>query len=383
VILSIIIVNYNVKYFLEQCLCSVEKAIANDVQLIDRTEIFVVDNHSTDGSLEYLQYKFRAVRFLVNSENVGFAKANNQALALATGLYILFLNPDTIIAEDTIAVCLSTMKTHSNIGATGVRMIDGSGSFLKESKRGFPSTWTSFYKLSGLAALFPHSRLFASYYLGHLKENENSNVNILSGAFMLIRKEALDKTGGFDEQFFMYAEDIDLSYRITQARYENYYVADTSIIHFKGESTKKDMKYVRQFYKAMNQFMRKHIRSSIAFTYLIQMAVWSRSKIAALSNLRPVKKKTAVIAESFLIGDKKNIELLKQSLPTSSRIIVDTSDKANEIIFCEGPELSFKEIIHQMQEGTEKKLFYKIHAGNSHSIVGSDSKNENGESIPL
>jgi len=383
VILSIIIVNYNVKYFLEQCLCSVEKAIAYDVQLIDSTEIWVVDNHSSDGSFEYLQYKFHGVRFLVNNENTGFAKANNQALALATGKYILFLNPDTIIAEDTISICLSTMKTHRNIGAAGVRMIDGGGSFLKESKRGFPSMWTSFCKLSGLTALFPHSKLFASYYLGHLKENENSKVNVLSGAFMLIRKEALDKTGGFDERFFMYAEDIDLSFRITQAGYENYYIADTSIIHFKGESTKKNLKYVKQFYKAMNQFMHKHINPSTPFTYLMQMAVWSRSKIAAVSYLKPVKKKTAVISESFLAGDKKNIELLKQSLPASSRIIVDTIDKANEIIFCEGPGLSFKQIIRQIQEGTAKKLLYKIHAGNSHSIVGSDSKNENGETIPL
>ena len=281
-ILSIIIINFNVKYFLEQCLCSVEKSIATNDQLINNTEIFVVDNLSDDGSIEYLQYKFHGIQFFSNKENVGFAKANNMALSKATGKYILFLNPDTIIAEDTISTCISIMKADHTIGAAGVRMVDGNGNFLKESKRGLPLPWAAFCKLSGLTTIFPHSKLFASYYLGHLEEHKNNPVDVLSGAFILIRKGVLDKTGGFDEQFYMYAEDIDLSYRVQKAGYINYYVANTTIIHFKGESTRKDLHYVKLFYKAMDQFMRKHISTSPLALFFMKIAVWFRSKIASL-----------------------------------------------------------------------------------------------------
>jgi N-acetylglucosaminyl-diphospho-decaprenol L-rhamnosyltransferase len=382
VILSIIIVNYNVKYFLEQCLCSVEKAIATDALLMDNTEIFVVDNNSSDGSMEYLQYKFRGIQFLNNNENLGFAKANNQALSKANGRYILFLNPDTIIAEDAIATCISFMKTNRNTGAVGVRMIDGNGNFLKESKRGFPFPWSSFCKLSGLTALFPHSKLFASYYLGHLKEGENNPADVLSGAFMLIRKEVLDKTGGFDEQFFMYAEDIDLSYRIQQAGFSNYYIAETTIIHFKGESTRKDLRYVKLFYKAMVQFMNKHISSSSFFLFLMKQAVWFRSGVAAFAYFFRRRNGNKKIYKTFLTGDKKNISSLKPSIPAPERTIVENPQEANEIIFCEGPELSFKEIIGSIQQ-KNKSVSFKIHAGSSQSIVGSDSKNKNGEAIDI
>ncbi|MBS1597151.1 MAG: glycosyltransferase [Bacteroidetes bacterium] len=381
VTLSVIIVNYNVKYFLEQCLCSVEKAIATDPHLI-QTEIFVVDNHSSDGSMDYLRYKFPGVQFFSNAENTGFAKANNQALAKATGKYILFLNPDTIIAEDSITICIAFMKTNRNAGAIGVRMIDGNGNFLKESKRGFPSSWASFCKLSGLTALFPHSKLFASYYMGHLNQNINHQVDILSGAFMLIRKELLDKTGGFDEQFFMYAEDIDLSYRMQQAGYRNYYLASTTIIHFKGESTRKDLHYVKLFYKAMVQFMRKHISSSHLILLPMQIAVWFRSKIAALVYFFPAKRQEKKIYTTFLKGDKKNMELLRSSIPIAERNIVENIDQANEIIFCEGSGLSFKNIIESIQQ-QHKSVSFKIHAGNSHSLVGSDFKNKNGEAIAI
>ena len=251
--LSIIIVNYNVKLLLEACLNSVAAATKN----LD-AEVIIVDNASADNSIGYLQPKFPAYHFISNTINTGFAKANNQGLAMAKGEFILFLNPDTTIPADCIVKCLDFMNSHPASGALGVRMVNGDGRFLKESKRGFPSPMVSFWKLSGLTGMFPRSPVFSKYYLGNLDENVSHEVDVLSGAFMMVKRETLKKTGGFDERFFMYAEDIDLSYRVKLAGYKNYYFAGTTIVHFKGASTKKDVVYVRQFYKAMSQFMKKY-----------------------------------------------------------------------------------------------------------------------------
>jgi GT2 family glycosyltransferase len=276
--LSIIIVNYNVKYFLEQCLCSVIKACKN----ID-AEIIVADNNSTDGSKEYLALKFNAVHFIWSNDNVGFAKANNIALAAAKGKYILFLNPDTIVPEDCFERCLAFFDTHSNAGALGIKMIDGTGTFLKESKRAFPSPLTSLFKLSGLARIFPQSRIFAKYHLGNLSANEDHEVDVLAGAFMMIPAAVLQKVGSFDETFFMYGEDVDLSYRIQKAGHKNYYFSGSTIIHFKGESTKKgSLNYVRMFYTAMSVFVKKHYSGSRAgiFNILIQTGIFLRATVA-------------------------------------------------------------------------------------------------------
>lgn len=283
---SVIIVNYNVKHFLEQCLRSVLQAI----QGIE-AEVIVVDNASKDNSIDYLQERFNKVQFIANKENAGFAKACNQGWKMAQGRFVLFLNPDTLIPEDCLQRCLQFMHSHPQAGALGVRMIDGSGRFLKESKRAFPSPWISLFKLSGLARLFPHSSLFARYHLGHLAEQETHEVDVLAGAFMLLRNEVLEKTQGFDETFFMYGEDVDLSYRVKkvplengQGFYTNYYYPGTSIIHFKGESTRKgSMNYVRMFYTAMSLFVRKHYGGSKAglFNLCIHLAIWLRAALSA------------------------------------------------------------------------------------------------------
>lgn len=276
--LSIIIVNYNVKSFLEQCLHSLLRSTLTSM------EIIVVDNNSTDGSIPYLQPIFPGVRFLLNKKNTGFARSCNQGLTHASGEYILFLNPDTIVGEDTLSTCVSFLQQTSNAGAVGVRMIDGSGKFLKESKRSFPGPSTSFFKLSGLSALFPKSKVFSRYHLGHLGERSNHVVDVLAGAFMMIPARVLSKAGTFDETFFMYGEDIDLSYRIQQAGYSNYYLADTTIIHFKGESTKRgSLNYVRMFYTAMSVFVRKHYGGARAgvFNAFIQLAIGLRAVVAA------------------------------------------------------------------------------------------------------
>lgn len=279
--LSVIIVNYNVKHFLEQCLSAVQKAITGI-----KAEVIVVDNNSSDNSVGYLQPRFPGVVFISNNENFGFAKACNQGLTKATGRYILFLNPDTIVPEDCFRQCISFLAGNEKAGALGVRMVDGGGHFLKESRRSFPSPLTSLYKLFGLSRLFPRSRLFAKYHLGHLGEKETHEADVLAGAFMMVKKEVLDKTGGFDETFFMYGEDVDLSYRIQAAGYINYYYADSTIIHFKGESTRKgSMNYVRMFYTAMSVFVRKHYGSGKAgiFNMMIHFAIWTRAALTAIA----------------------------------------------------------------------------------------------------
>jgi GT2 family glycosyltransferase len=280
--LSVIIVNYNVKYFLEQCLFSVQAASRGF-----EVETIVIDNRSTDNSLSYLQPKFPSIRFISNAENRGFAQACNQGLKLASGKYILFLNPDTILPEDCFLKSIEYFENNPGAGALGIKMIDGSGSFLRESKRSFPSPLTSFYKLTGIASLFPRSKVFAQYHLGNLDENQNHVVDVLAGAFMLIRKDVLDQTGSFDETFFMYGEDVDLSYRIQKAGFTNHYFSGSSIIHFKGESTKRgSMNYVRMFYNAMSIFVRKHYGGKKAgiFNLFIHLAIWARAALSAVGN---------------------------------------------------------------------------------------------------
>lgn len=276
--LSVIIVNYNVQYFLEQCLMSVEKALVG----ID-AEVFVVDNVSKDDSVEMVRNKFPQVVLIANQENVGFSRANNQAMRLAKGEYVLLLNPDTLVEEDTFKKCIQWMDEHPQGGGLGVRMVDGSGKFLPESKRGIPFPMTSFYKISGLYRLFPHSSSINHYYMGNLSEMENNEVEILSGAYMFMRKKALDEVGLLDEDFFMYGEDIDLSWRILKGGYKNYYLADTRIIHYKGESTKKgSLNYVYVFYQAMDIFAKKHFSTKGAggFSALLQLAIWFRASLS-------------------------------------------------------------------------------------------------------
>ena len=276
--LSVIIVNYNVVYFLEQCLNSVIGASKNL-----NVEIFVVDNNSVDGSAELVRDKFPDVQLIQNKENTGFSKANNQAIHLADGTYILLLNPDTVVEEDTFEKTFKFMNENPEAGGLGVRMIDGKGKFLPESKRGFPSPSVAFYKIFGLSKLFPKSKTFGQYHLGYLSEFEINEVDVLSGAFMLMRKETLNKVGLLDETFFMYGEDIDLSYRIKLGGYKNFYFPETKIIHYKGESTKKSsVNYVLVFYKAMVIFAKKHLSVNNAklFSLAINIAIYFRAFVA-------------------------------------------------------------------------------------------------------
>lgn len=290
--LSVVIVNYNVVFFLEQCLNSVFAASKNL-----NVQIFVVDNNSVDGSINMLKENFSSVVLIENKENVGFSKANNQAIKRANSPYVLLLNPDTVIEEDTFDKCIEFMNSNTDCGGLGLRMLDGKGNFLPESKRGFPSPSVAFYKIFGLSYLFPKSQKFGRYHLGFLSEFEVNEVDVLSGAFMLLRKVTLEKVGLLDEQFFMYGEDIDLSYRIKLGGYKNYYFPETKIIHYKGESTKKSsVNYVFVFYNAMILFAKKHFSNKNAnlFSFAINLAIYMRASLSLIN--RFVKK----IATPFL-----------------------------------------------------------------------------------
>lgn len=312
--LAVIIVNYNVKYFLEQALRAAMKACAGL-----EAEIWVVDNNSTDGSVELVQQKFPDVKLMANTENTGFSKANNQAIRATKAEYVLLLNPDTVVDEDCFREVLQFMDAHPQAGGLGIRMLDGSGQFLKESKRGLPTPEVAFYKIFGLSSFFPKSRRFGRYHLTYLSEHENHPVDILAGAFMLMRKSVLDQIGLLDEKYFMYGEDIDLSYRIRLAGYENWYFASHPIIHYKGESTKKDsVNYVRVFYQAMAIFAKQYFSPANArlFAWLIQFAIVFRAGISVFKRwsklfFSPVLDAALIYGGMYLLTDfwENNIKI--------------------------------------------------------------------------
>ena len=405
-ILSIIIVNYNVKCFLEQCLCSVINA-SGDIDV----EIIVVDNNSTDGSKGFFKGRFANVKFIWSPENAGFSKANNLALKEARGEFILFLNPDTILPEDCLEKCIAFFQQQNDMGALGLRMIDGSGTYLKESKRAFPSPFTSLFKLSGLTALFPSSKIFARYYLGQLDQNKNHEVDVLAGAFMMIKKTVLDTTGGFDERFFMYGEDIDLSYRIQKAGFKNIYFSESTIIHFKGESTKRgSLNYVRLFYGAMNLFVKKHYSSGFAlfFNVIIRVGIWIRAALTGigywLQRLFSTRKKESPVEQCLIVAGREDFDLIKSILQKNNLPIkivgrINTVDSLNEQSAGNLQQLpslidkqNVKEIIYSIKELSAKEMIMLIqqlpanissrfHFAGTYSIVGSRLKESAGDCI--
>ncbi|MCR5042826.1 MAG: glycosyltransferase family 2 protein [Bacteroidaceae bacterium] len=309
--LSIVIVNYNVRFYLEQCLLSVEKALTGV-----GGEVFVVDNNSTDDSVSYLKGKFPWVRYIENKENVGFSRANNQAIREARGEYVLLLNPDTFIGERSLRECIDFMDKTPKAGMCGVGMLRVDGSFAPESRRGVPTPFVAFCKMTGLGSLFPKSRIFGRYYMQYLNKQSINPIEIVSGAFMFIRKEALNKVGLLDETFFMYGEDVDLSYRVLKAGYQNYYIP-TQILHYKGESTKKEsFKYVNAFYKAMVIFFKKHFAHySIIYSAFITLTVVLKAVMAyVMQNLyawgRKRKKKKR--KKFLIVGDGNNLADMKE-----------------------------------------------------------------------
>jgi N-acetylglucosaminyl-diphospho-decaprenol L-rhamnosyltransferase len=396
--LSVLIVNYNVRYFLEYCLLSVI-ASARYMQASHghwQTEILVIDNGSTDGSMEALPAAFPSVNFINAGENLGFGKANNRLISMAKGRYLLFLNPDTLLPEHCLLAHISFLESREDVGASGIRMIDGSGRFLPESKRGFPGSWNSFTKMSGLAALFPRSRFFAGYYEGHLPDNKSAGVPVLSGAYMLVRSEVLQKTGGFDERFFMYAEDIDLSYRINLSGNITYYFADVTVVHFKGESTDKDAAYVIRFYTAMVQFVEKHFsRGAVLYVTFLKLMIKIKTKAAAFkARAKPGQAEFHKLLWVKGDGDQLNklLALFKgkylcnMEAPSQRYTLTEGPVEKDQIhnmdlLFCVGGNYHFRDLIGAL--GKSKDVGNKIFHPDATAIVGSDSKSTKGTVIRL
>lgn len=370
------------KYFLEQCLYSVKAAISNM-----EAEVIVVDNASSDGSVQFLKDQFSWIKFIELNENIGFGRANNVAVKEAEGRYILFLNPDTIVPENAFKASIDFMEERHDAGALGVRMIDGAGNFLPESKRSLPTPVSSFYKLSGLASLFPRSKRFNKYALGHIDERSMAAVDVLSGAYFLCSRKILEKVGGFDEAFFMYGEDIDLSYRISTAGFLNFYFGRVTIIHFKGESAKaKNVQYLKSFYGAMEVFVNKHYRSQgkLLVSYLLKAGVFASAMTSALIQL-PLQSFRKIFKSGkkrFLFeGDEEAIEEAKQimAIPQNGGFTITNKEVASpsdNLVFCQGT-LSFHEIISRVEQNDVANKFY-FHAKGSHSVIGSESKDRPG-----
>jgi len=324
--LSVIILNYNVRYFLELCVKSVQAAITE----ID-AEIIVIDNNSSDGSCTMVKELFPNVRLLENKDNVGFSRANNQGEAIAKGEYVCVLNPDTVVAEDTFLQLLNFSASKNNLGVVGCKLIDGSGKFLPESKRNVPTQLVAIKKLIGLSK---------RYYVSVLKDTDIGKASVFVGAFMFLTKKRYQEVGGLDERYFMYGEDIDFSYSILKAGYDNYYYGKTTVIHYKGESTLKDEVYAKRFYGAMKLFYKKHFKSNFLFNLMVNLGV-------------------------------KIIPLLKSVL--KDKLLENKPERTLETA-----SLSFKEIIVLFEK---QDFFYKIHLKDTDFLIGSNSSEARGEVV--
>jgi GT2 family glycosyltransferase len=368
--LSVIILNYNVRYFLEQCVLSVENAIRN----ID-AEIIVVDNHSSDDSVAMVRSRFPNVKLIVNQDNAGFPKGNNIGVSRAKGEYICILNPDTVVAEDTFEKVLAFAESKENLGIVGVKLIDGTGKFLPESKRGIPTPWVAFTKVTGLYKSFD---VFNEYYAAHLDENQTGKVEILVGAFMLMKRELYNEVGGFDENCFMYSDDIDLSYMVLKKGKSNYYFGETSVIHYKGESTVKDEKYMQRFREAMNFFYRKHFRKSFVFDVFMKAGAYFFS-IFKKNQTVPQK---VVNGYALMSEDEDLMEQLQSTLSKPIEYFRDFNQMTPgfELLF-DANELTFKQIISQMENMKQSGATFKIVHKNEGFLIGSNSSNDRGEVI--
>ena len=379
--LSVIILNYNVRYFLELCLISVQNAIQN----ID-AEIIVVDNNSPDDSCEMIKERFPNVKLIENKQNFGFPKGNNIGVAACSGEYICILNPDTVVAEDTFTKIFDRKNWNSKIGIIGCKLIDGRGNFLPESKRGVPTPFVAFTKIM---KLYKISDFFGKYYAQHLSENQSGKVDILVGAFMVMKRDLYLKVGGFDENCFMYSDDIDLSYMVSQLDFENYYCHETSVIHYKGESTIKDSTYMKRFQEAMNFFYKKHFKVSVFFSIFMKIGIVLFSFVKKFQGIATASK-NEIDSYILISNDSQAGEILKYNLENhlkKSVEIVTISEsfknrKNIEIIF-DNNSVDFKSIIHFMEITKNQNLTYKILPQNTNFLIGSNSSNERGEVVLL
>jgi GT2 family glycosyltransferase len=381
--LSVIILNYNVRYFLELCILSVQKAIEGL-----EAEIIVVDNNSADDSCAMLKQRFPGIRLIENNENLGFPKGNNIGVAQAQGEYICILNPDTVVAEDTFEKVLAFAKQQTDLGIVGCKLIDGTGNFLPESKRGIPTPWVAFTKIFGLYKTFAGSSFFNKYYAQHLTENQTGKAAILVGAFMVMKRSLYNELGGFDENCFMYSDDIDLSYMALKKGKSNYYFHETTVIHYKGESTVKDGIYMKRFQEAMGFFYKKHFKSSVFFELFMKIGIVFFSFVKMFQGKtgpKPNPGQYLLISDNEALREKIEARLQKnteRAAPENGKIVFSqtfSKAAATEVIL-DTNCLSFKEAISFFE--THKNTFtFKLLPVQSNFIIGSNSSNDRGEVI--
>jgi GT2 family glycosyltransferase len=378
--LSVIILNYNVRFFLEQCFASVQEALTN----ID-SEIIVVDNDSSDDSCEMIKSRFPNVKLIKNNSNLGFPKGNNIGVAQAKGDYICILNPDTVVAEDTFNRILAFAEKQENLGIVGCKLIDGSGNFLPESKRGIPTPFVALTKIFGLYKLFPNWELFNRYYAQHLSENETGKVDILVGAFMIMKRNLYNEIGGFDENCFMYSDDIDLSFMALKSGKNNYYFHETSVIHYKGESTVKDGLYMKRFREAMQFFYKKHYKSSSLFDFFMKIG----TLFFALIKKNQGNSKTIEVEDYILISEDENLKnklekQLNKKLIWETKLDSNTlfshrnkSKKQTEFLI-DNNSFSYKSIISFLETHKNQGFTFKIIPKNALFMIGSNNSNDRG-----
>lgn len=384
--LSVIILNYNVRYFLEQCVLSVQKALQN----IDG-EIIVVDNASADDSCAMMRERFPEVTLIANSDNLGFPKGNNIGVAQAKGEYVCILNPDTVVAEDTFEKVLAFARQQTDSGIVGCKLIDGTGNFLPESKRGVPTPWVAFTKITGLYKFFPKTKLFNQYYAQHLDENQTGKVDILVGAFMVLKRDLYLEVGGFDENCFMYSDDIDLSYLVLKTGKANYYFHETTVIHYKGESTVKDGTYMKRFREAMQFFYRKHFKASFFFDVFMEIGTFV---FARFKKKQTGANKTADIEAYGLFS--KDLETKEKLEPQLQKKLYWSKDINENALFSqsdlEGKQIeilldnnsfSFRTIIAFLERNKNRKYTFRIIPENAAYWIGSDSSNDRGVIVKI
>lgn len=361
--LTIVILNYNVEYFFELCLKSVEKAIKS----ID-AEIIVVDNNSSDGSCSMIKEKFPNVNLIENQENLGFSKGNNIGVNHAKGEYLCILNPDTVVAEDTFEQLLNFIEKHTDAGIVGCKLIDGKGKFLPESKRNVPVVKVAFQKMIGNSKL---------YYANHLTPSETGKVDVLVGAFMFMKTQVYKEVKGFDEDYFMYGEDIDLSYKVLKAGYRNYYYSNTTVVHFKGESTLKDKQYAKRFFGAMQLFYKKHFKTNLLFDAFVAFGI----KLAYVLRKGPVAIRSK--PKQYVLVSDSSSSKLEAKLSAPIKVVDKLLDVENDSeILLDANFLSYKAIISYMsQEEISSKSTFKIIPDKTSFMIGSNDSKHRGEVI--
>ncbi|WP_064715259.1 glycosyltransferase family 2 protein [Flavobacterium succinicans] len=384
--LSVIILNYNVRYFLEQCVLSVQKALENI-----EGEIIVVDNASSDDSCTMMQTRFPEVKLIQNSENLGFSIGNNIGVAAAKGEYLCILNPDTVVAEDTFLKVLAFAEAQKNLGIVGVKLIDGSGNFLPESKRGVPTPWVAFTKIMGLYRWFPSVSIFTKYYAQHVHPDQTGKVDILVGAFMFLPRELYLEVGGFDENCFMYSDDVDLSYQVLQKGKDNFYFHNTTVLHYKGESTIKDGTYMKRFQEAMRFFYQKHFRVSFFFEIFMELGIFLFSILKMFQGKPKHKKEFSAyclfsddekVAQELqlALGKKVAFRAFKgEKMVNSSSFI---KEKGVEILL-DNNYISFRECISFLESLKNRGFAFKILPKSSNFLIGSDNNNERGTVLKI